>query len=101
MRMITNKYLLFILSFTFSDVPRMRQADISFALTVVLHAISPPASKTAPVTAQNIKSASEMRTGSHTYSTRENKKQTKITTSLYQVAFFGMFFVTVFWNFTD
>nr|CAD7260717.1 unnamed protein product [Timema shepardi] len=72
------------------DVPRMRQADISFALTVVLHAMSPPATKTAPVTAQNIKTASEMRTGSITYSGRDNKKTTKISRSLYQVAFLAL-----------
>jgi hypothetical protein len=32
------------------DVPHMRQADIKFALAVVPHAISQPASKTTPVT---------------------------------------------------
>jgi hypothetical protein len=74
------------------DVPHMRQADISFALTVVLHAMSPPVSKTAPVTAQNIKTASEMRAGSLTYSGRsDNKKQHKVSTSLFQVSFLGMF----------
>jgi hypothetical protein len=74
------------------DVPHMRQADIRFALTVVLHAMSPPASKTAPVTAQNIKTASEMRTGSLTYGGRsDSKKQQKISVSLMQVAFLGKF----------
>ncbi|KAF4517233.1 hypothetical protein B566_EDAN005287 [Ephemera danica] len=53
------------------DMPRMRQADISFALTVVLHAVNPPATKTSPVTAQNIKTASEMRAGSVTYGSRD------------------------------
>jgi hypothetical protein len=78
--------------FVILDVPHMRHADISFALTVVLHAMSPPASKTAPVTAQNIKTASEMRAGSFTYSGRsENKKQHKISVSLFQVAFLGRF----------
>ncbi|XP_069694357.1 protein unc-80 homolog isoform X2 [Periplaneta americana] len=73
------------------DVPHMRQADISFALTVVLHAMSPPASKTAPVTAQNIKTASEMRTGSLTYSGRgDNKKPHKVSMSLFQVAFLAL-----------
>ena len=70
----------------------MRQADIRFALIVVLHAMSPPASKTAPVTAQNIKTASEMRTGSVTYGGRsDNKKQQKLSVSLLQVAFLGKF----------
>ena len=74
------------------DVPHMRQVDIRFALTVVLHAMSPPVSKTAPVTAQNIKTASEMRTGSLTYGGRsDNKKHQKISVSLMQVAFLGKF----------
>jgi hypothetical protein len=59
--------------------------------------MSPPASKTAPVTAQNIKSASEMRTGSLTYSARsDNKKQHKVSVSLFQVAFLGMFNIIYF-----
>ena len=70
----------------------MRQADIRFSLTVVLHAMSPPASKTGPVTAQNIKTASELRTGSLTYGGRsDSKKQQKISVSLMQVAFLGKF----------
>lgn len=74
------------------DVPHMRQVDIRFALTVVLHAMSPPASKTAPITAQNIKTASEMRTGSLTYGGRsDSKKQQKISVSLLQVAYLGKF----------
>jgi hypothetical protein len=78
--------------FVIVDVPHMRQADIRFALTVVLHAMSPPASKTAPVTAQSIKTASEMRTGSLSYGGRsDNKKQQKISVSLLQVAFLGKF----------
>ncbi|XP_049834730.1 protein unc-80 homolog isoform X4 [Schistocerca gregaria] len=72
------------------DAPRLRQVDISFMLTVVLHALCPPATKTAPVTTQNIKSASETRTGSHSYGNRENKKPTKISMSLYQVAFLAL-----------
>ncbi|XP_066993860.2 protein unc-80 homolog [Anabrus simplex] len=72
------------------DAPRMRQGDISFALTVVLHAMCPPATKTAPVTAQNIKTASEMRAGSLTYSSWDSKKFTHISLSLYQVAFLAL-----------
>jgi hypothetical protein len=78
--------------FVIVDVPHMRQTDIRFALTVVLHAMSPPASKTAPVTAQSIKTVSEMRTGSLTCSGRsDSKKQQKISVSLLQVAFLGKF----------
>lgn len=71
-------------------MPRMRQTDISFALTIVLHALSPPATKTSPVTAQNIKSASEMRAGSITFGNRDqNKRQTPIPLSLFKVALLG------------
>ncbi|XP_059490383.1 protein unc-80 homolog isoform X4 [Neocloeon triangulifer] len=73
------------------DMPRMRQADISFALTIVLHALHPPATKTSPVTAQNIKSASEMRAGSITFgSGRDSKRQTPIPMSLFKVAFLAL-----------
>jgi hypothetical protein len=72
-----------------ADMPRMRQADISFALTIVLHALNPPATKTSPVTAQNIKSVSEMRTASLTLGSRDSKRQTPIPLSLYKVAFLG------------
>jgi hypothetical protein len=78
------------------DVPHMRQVDIRFALTVVLNAMSPPASKTAPVTAQNIKTASEMRTGSLTYGGRsDSKRQQKISVSVMQVAFLALKIMTV------
>jgi hypothetical protein len=85
-------YKIKVYIFVILDVPHMRQGDISFTLTVVLHAMSPPASKIAPVTAQNIKTASEMRTGSLIYSGRsDNKKRHKISMSLFQVAFLGKF----------
>lgn len=70
------------------DVPRMRQQDISYAVTVILHTLSPPASKTQPVTAQNIKSLTEMRSGSLAPG-REQKKPTRLHQSTYQVAFLG------------
>ncbi|XP_046393341.1 protein unc-80 homolog [Ischnura elegans] len=76
------------------DAPKMRQADISFALTIILHAMNPPATKTAPVTAQNIKTASEMRTGS-LYSSRDSKVGHKIPHSLYQVSFLALKIIMV------
>ncbi|XP_065337258.1 protein unc-80 homolog isoform X7 [Cloeon dipterum] len=73
------------------DMPRMRQADISFALTIVLHALNPPATKTSPVTAQNIKSASEMRAGSITFGSRDsNKRLAPIPMSLFKIAFLAL-----------
>lgn len=68
------------------DVPRMRQQDISFALTVVLHAMCPPAT----LTAQNIKSLSEMRSGSLAVG-KETKKPVRLPQSTYQVSFLGTY----------
>lgn len=65
----------------------MRKSDISFALTVILHAMSPP-QKTVAMTSQNMKSVSEIRAGSLTY-TRDTKNPTKINNSLYLVSFLG------------
>ena len=72
------------------DVAKMQQSDISFALMVVLHAMSPPMAKTAQVTAQNLKTVSEIRTGSLTFTGRDAKVTTKINTSLYQVSFLAL-----------
>lgn len=69
----------------------MRQSDISFALTLVLHAMSPPNIKSALSGAQNLKVATEIRTGSLTFTgTRDTKTSAKINTSLYQVSFLGI-----------
>lgn len=68
----------------------MRRNDISFALTVVLHAMSPPNVKSALSGAQNLKATTEIRTGSLTFTgTRDTKTSAKINSSLYQVAFLG------------
>lgn len=56
--------LLLVLKLTFLDINSMRQSDISFALTLVLHAMSPPNVKSALSGAQNLKVATEIRTGS-------------------------------------
>lgn len=77
----------------FADVPKLRQADISFALTAVLNTLWPPTAKTAPITAQNLKTTTDMRTGSLTFTTRDAKAPTKISLTLYQVAFLGMTFL--------
>jgi hypothetical protein len=54
--------------------------------------MNPPASKTSPVTAQNIKTVSEMRAGSMTYGNRDNKRSAiAIPFSLFKVAFLGEF----------
>lgn len=74
-----------------ADVAPLRQGDISFILTVVLNAMSPPTSKTAAALAQSLK-AGETRTGSLTGGSHsDSKKQNaaKVPRSLYQVSFLG------------
>lgn len=74
----------------FIDVAAMKQSDISFALILVLHAVSPPSTKAATTTGQNIKGASEIRAGSLTFTgTRDTKTTARINTSLYKVSFLG------------
>ncbi|KAG5895326.1 hypothetical protein JTB14_000598 [Gonioctena quinquepunctata] len=73
------------------DVTQMKQSDISFALTLVLHAMSPPNTKTAGPSGTNVKPTAENRTGSLTFTgTRDTKTSAKINTSLYQVAFLAL-----------
>lgn len=68
----------------------MRRSDISFALTVVLHAMSPPNVKSTVSGTQNLKATAEIRTGSLTFTgTRDTKTSAKINSSLYQVSFLG------------
>lgn len=74
----------------FADCQNIRQMDISFALTLVLHAMSPPNTKTTTSGTQNIKAATEIRTGSLTFTgTRDTKTAARINISLYQVSFLG------------
>ncbi|XP_050045385.1 protein unc-80 homolog [Dermacentor andersoni] len=69
------------------DVPKMRQMDISFALTVVLNALSPPgAHKHHPSSAVG-KPPSEAQ--QNTASTRE-KSSSAVRSSLYQIGFLGL-----------
>lgn len=73
----------------FSDVPKLRQSDINFALTAVLNTLWPPTTKTVPITAQNLKTTTDMRAGSLTFVARDSKTLTKTSLTLYQVAFLG------------
>ncbi|XP_071051603.1 protein unc-80 homolog isoform X3 [Onthophagus taurus] len=75
------------------DVQQMKQPDITFALTLVLHAICPPNTKAMTSTATTQKAATEIRTGSFTATftgTRDTKTSSMINTSLYQVAFLAL-----------
>ncbi|RZC42316.1 unc-80 -like protein, partial [Asbolus verrucosus] len=59
------------------DVSAMKQNDISFALTLVLHAMSPPNTKSIASSGPNLKAAAEIRTGSLTFTgTRDTKTRT-------------------------
>lgn len=71
------------------DVPKLRQSDISFALLAVLNTLWPTGTKTAPMAVQNLKATTDMRTGSLTFAARDPKISTKLSLSLYQVAFLG------------
>lgn len=72
-----------------SDVPKLRQSDINFALTAVLNTLWPPTTKTIPITSQNLKQATDMRAGSLTFVARDSKTSTKTSLTLYPVAFLG------------
>lgn len=73
-----------------SDITHMKQSDISYALTMVLHAMSPPNAKSVGPSGSSVKPAAETRTGSLTFTgTRDTKTSAKINTSLYQVSFLG------------
>lgn len=80
-----------------TDMQAISQSDISFALILVLHAMSPPNTKTTTSTTQNIKTATEIRTGSLTFTgTRDTKTSARINTSLYQVSFLGTNTIKIF-----
>lgn len=71
------------------DVPKLRQTDISFALTAVLNTLWPPTTKTIPLTVQTLKTTTDARPGSLTFAARDSKTLTKTSLTLYQVAFLG------------
>lgn len=68
----------------------MKSLDVNFALTLVLHAMSPPNTKSVTSSGPNLKATAEIRTGSLTFTgTRDTKTSAKINSSLYQVSFLG------------
>ncbi|XP_037091037.1 protein unc-80 homolog [Pollicipes pollicipes] len=71
-----------------TDVPKMRQADISFALTVMLHALQPPAStKLTPGLAAGAAGASGLnKTEAGQHSTSEARTHSAVRPSIYSVA---------------
>ncbi|XP_053975913.1 protein unc-80 homolog [Hylaeus volcanicus] len=77
------------------DVTKLRQSDINFALTAVLITLWPPSTKTVPITTQNLKTTTDMRTGSLTFVARDSKTSTKTSLTLYQVAFLALKIMTI------
>ncbi|XP_074114400.1 unc80, NALCN channel complex subunit isoform X13 [Cotesia typhae] len=72
------------------DVPKLRPADLSFALIAVLNTLWPTGTKTMPMAMQNLKATTDMRAGSLTFAARDTKISTKLSMSLYQVAFLAL-----------
>ncbi|XP_034179249.1 unc80, NALCN channel complex subunit isoform X3 [Osmia lignaria lignaria] len=77
------------------DVPKLRQSDINFALTAVLNTLWPPTTKTIPITTQNLKTTTDVRAGSLTFVARDSKTSTKMSLTLYQVAFLALKIMTI------
>ncbi len=92
-------FLFFFFFFFDIDAPRVRQSDISFALTVVLHALSPP---TPPRVAasKNVTSSGtggdgsrgslSVHSGGDTRTTSSHQPSRSNRPTLLQVAFLGM-----------
>lgn len=76
--------------FASTDVPRLRHIDICFALTAVLNSLWPSGAKALQITAP--KTAGDIRAGSLTFTARDSKMLTKVSLTLYQVAFLGRCF---------
>jgi protein unc-80 len=70
-----------------SDIGELKDNDISFLITVVLNAMSPPSGRTAQSGLQN-RVVSDIRAGSLTFTgSRDAKRPAKISGTLYQAAF--------------
>jgi hypothetical protein len=75
--------------FTSLDATRIRQSDISFALTVIFHALNPPQPRPTTGSSKNVTSSAEARSGSLSV---QGSGDVKIRTrpTLCQVAFLGL-----------
>ncbi|KAL5280592.1 unc-80 family protein [Megaselia abdita] len=72
------------------DIGELKQEDISFLLTAVLNAMSPPAGRTGQGVAQN-RTGNDLRAGSLTFTgSRDAKRPARISGSLYQAAFLAL-----------
>ena len=90
------------------DVPKMRQADISFALTVMLHALQPPASTklaSSGVPGGAVGGSVTNKTDAGLFSTSETRGHSTVRPSIYSVAFLGKYASVAFlstyrWSFS-
>ncbi|XP_042889771.1 protein unc-80 homolog isoform X4 [Penaeus japonicus] len=74
------------------DAPRMRQADISFALTVILHAMNPPLAKIAPLHGAQAKTTPgvDPRSQSWSHQQLDPRALPKVKPTILRIAFLGL-----------
>lgn len=74
-----------------SDVGELKNADISFLVTVILNSMSPPSGRTAQSGVQSNRVVGDIRAGSLTFTgSRDSKRPAKISGTLYQAAFLAL-----------
>ncbi|XP_037944678.1 protein unc-80 homolog isoform X2 [Teleopsis dalmanni] len=79
-----------------SDIGELKMADVSFLLTAVLNAMSPPAGRTGQAVSQINRVGGDLRAGSLTFTgSRDAKRPARISGSLYQAAFLALRIVCI------
>lgn len=79
-----------------SDIGELKMTDVSFLLTVVLNAMSPPAGRTGQAVIQTNRVGGDLRAGSLTFTgSRDAKRPARISGSLYQAAFLALRIVCI------
>ena len=74
-----------------SDIGELKDIDISFLVTVILNAMSPPSGRTAQSGIQAARVVGDIRAGSLTFTgSRDSKRPAKISGTLYQAAFLAL-----------
>lgn len=88
---IAHIYTYSALFMLLTDAPKMRQADISFALTVVLHAMNPPLAKIAPQHGPQGKTmaGSDPRSQSWSHQQLDPRAYPKVKPSILRISFLG------------
>ena len=69
----------------------MRQTDISFAVTIVLHAMNPPLAKIAPLQPPSNRTgqASDLRSQSYSHQQIDPRALPKVNPTVLRIAFLG------------